>query len=464
MKFNSYSFGEFFRPASKFLVFIFLAASVAGCQWGDEVKTLVQPNPDNFMVLFSDTSTVTTSTVRYDSVMTGGPGRMLIGRYSDPYFGIMHATTFIQPTLQSSLTIPDGAIYDSLVLSMRYEKTSAIYKGSPYSYGDTTKLMTYSAHALLEDILVKSSYYNQNTTAFDPIPLGTKTFYPRPYTDRAVVIKLSDVLGNKIFEQAKANLLTSNDQWIQILKGLMVTAKSTDNGSVVGFLTSSDSTAIQLHYHTSGVDAVTESVFPFNVTAVYNQILGDRSKTALAELPANRRLSLPASKSGEKTFIQEGTGIMTRIDLPNIRTLKDTKYSVANRAFLRVSALKQSVTRNFTAPPAISLYLCDKNNQLLSPLTDLQGTAVRGTYITDLVNNTEYYSFDVSAYVTSLLNSDTDQNEGLLMITSALASGAYPEADLEWSKGVRRLVIGSQKSTTDPGIKLELYYTTVKAQ
>jgi hypothetical protein len=465
MKFNSYSFKRFCSPASKFLVYIGLATAVAGCQWGDEIESLVQSNPDNFQVLFSDTSTVITSTVIYDSVMTGGPSRLLLGRYVDPYFGPVQATTFIQPTLSSSFSLPDGAVYDSLVLSLHYEKTSESYPRRTYVYGDTTKLMTVSVHALQADMMTRNSYYNHNATGYDSVALGKRTFYPRPYSEQTLNVKLSNTLGQAIFDKAKSNQLSSNDDWLALLKGLAVVPQSTDNGAIVGFLTSQDSTSVSLHYHTTGTDDVTKSVQTFKVTAAYNQIIGDRSKTPLAGLK-ERRIALPSAASGERTFIQEGTGILSRIDIPYVRALKDIKYSVANRAFLRVTPLKQSVTRFNPAPPTIYLYLCNKGNEAYSALLDLQGAAVSGKYVIDLINNTEFYSFDVSKYVTDLLNSDRMENEGLLMVTSQLgrSSTQYPEAQVETSLGVRRLVFGSQKNTSDRGIKLELYYTTVKAE
>jgi len=463
MKFTSYSFKRLFSPAIQFLVFIGLASSFAGCQWGDEITAFDQNNPDDFMVLFSDTSTVTISTVRYDSVMTGGPDRMLVGRYVDPYLGKMVATAFLQPTAQSSISIPLEAVYDSLELSVQYYRDA---NKQAYSYGDTTKLMNFSVHALTEDILSKNVYYNVDKTPFDSIPIGSISFYPRPFSNGTLHIKLSDALGANIFTQAKANLITSNERWIEILKGVMITSKPTDNGSVIGFQHVSDSTAIQLHYHTTGLDGITKGVVTFKNTAAYNQILGDRSKTSLAALPNNRRNALPSALSGEKSFIQEGVGIMTRVDFPNIRSLKDTKYSVSNRGFLRITPIKQSITHFFPAPPQLHVFLCDKNNAFLGQLTNLQGSsAIVGSYVNDLINNTEYYSFDVSGYITQILNSTAIENPGLMLVTSALSlSSQYPEANLELSKGVRRLVIGSQKNTSDRGVKLELYYTTVKAQ
>ncbi|UON86186.1 DUF4270 domain-containing protein [Dyadobacter chenwenxiniae] len=60
---------------------------LTSCQWGDDIQALEQPNLDDYSVQFSDTLTVQLSTVGSDSLMTGGPSRMLFGNYTDPYFG-----------------------------------------------------------------------------------------------------------------------------------------------------------------------------------------------------------------------------------------------------------------------------------------------------------------------------------------------------------------------------------------
>lgn len=115
MKLSQYFSKRVFTPVTTVFAGLYLCISMSGCQWGDEVVALKQQNPDDFMVLFSDTSLVKLTTVALDSVQTGGASRLLVGRFMDPYLGKMHATTFFQPQFESNLGIPELAIYDSLV-------------------------------------------------------------------------------------------------------------------------------------------------------------------------------------------------------------------------------------------------------------------------------------------------------------------------------------------------------------
>lgn len=462
MKFISFSFKTFSPAVQKFLVIIGLSISLAGCQWGDEVVSLVQPNQDDFMALFSDSTSVRLATVGEDSVMTGGSGRIFVGRFADPYLGKMHSTSFFQPTLDAGLNLAETAVYDSIILALRYDG---------YYYGDTTKLMNLAVHVLQEDILDKNVYYNEDTTPYDLTPIGKKSFLPNPHTPHKVIkIKLSDDLGKKVFEMAKNNLLTSNSDWINIVKGIALIPGTSDNSAVVGFTYfQNDSTGIQLHYHNQGIDAITKDSATLNVTALYNQVVGDRSQTVLAKLPG-RRFSLPTSQTGNKSFIQAGAGIMTRVDLPSIRQLKDIKYTYANRAYLRITPLYQSATEQFKAPATLYAYYCDKNNNYYSnasglPLavTDLAGSTVSASLINDMLNNTQYYLLDLSQYVSSVLSSDSDDAAGILLRSAPFTgSSTYPDANSEFTKGFHRLIIGSQDNPTDRGVKLELYYTVAK--
>jgi hypothetical protein len=114
-----------------------------------------------------------------------------------------------------------------------------------------------------------------------------------------------------------------------------------------------------------------------------------------------------------------------------------------------------------------------KNNELLIgssdglpvPLYELNGKlAVSGSYYTDLINNKQFYLMDVTSFVSTLVSSDFMQTGGLLIRTSPYGkSTQFYDAGTEFSQTVNRLVIGDQNNS-DPGVKLELYYTHVKAE
>ncbi|TDE10493.1 DUF4270 family protein [Dyadobacter psychrotolerans] len=466
MKFISSCFKTFSAVVPKFLVVTGLSLAFAGCQWGDQIEAIEQPNPDDFTALYSDTTSISISTVAPDSVMTGSSSRLFFGRYKDPYLGKMHAASFFQPSLgESSIALADKAVYDSLILSLRYDG---------YYYGDTMKVMNMSVHALTEDITLKNAYYNSNTTPYEAQPIGKISFYPTPRPNvnnarRDLKIKLSNTLGQKIFDMAKANLITNNTEFINVLKGIVVLPGASDNGSVVGFKTIDANTSIQLHYHTPDIEGVTKDSTVLQLAALYNQLGGDRSQTALAKLPHTIRVALPSAQTQNMSFIQAGPGIMTRVDLPTVRQLKYNNYSFANRAYIYIEPLKLSAEYPFVAPQTLYVYLCDKNNEYIRSagypveLSTLSGAPVTATLTNDLVNNKSFYRIDVSQYVSDILRSDSEEIYGLLLRTSAISTTdpSFPDLNTEFSKGFNRLIIGNQANQNGK-LKLELYYTTVK--
>lgn len=395
--------------------------------------------------------------------MTGGASRLLFGQYVDPYFGKVTATPFTQPTLEGSLTVPEEAVYDSIIVSIGYDK---------YYYGDTTKIMNLGIHAIQSDIMARSSYFNTSTMPYDPKPLGKLRFYPRPKRDSVITVRLSDEFGNKIFDMAKGNLLTAATDWTNVLLGIAIVPGASDNGAVIGIKWPDNATAIQLHYHTVGTEGVVEGYAGIKVNAAYNQILTDRTGTQLVKLPKTKRLSIPSDETGNMSFIQAGAGLVTRIDIPTVRELKYVKYSVANKAFLKLYPVDQSVTDFLTPPAYLYIYRVNKNNEYYSSastggplaLTDLTGsTAIRGVYDRDSLNNEPFYRFDISSYVANILLSDYQIDEGLVLINSQLGGALYPETNTDFVKSVNRLVIaGPNSGRKSP--KLELYYTTVKVK
>lgn len=463
MKFKSYSL----RGSStvhKLLVVIGFAFSLASCEWGDQVESLVQPNPDDFAVLYTDTVTVQLSTVGSDSLMTGGPARLLVGSYTDPYFGKVRTLNFFQPEAENGISVAKDAEYDSLMLSLRYDR---------YWYGDTTKAINLTVYKLLSDIFEKGSYWNGNSTTYDPAPIGKIAFLPRPYTTKSVKIKLSDVLGKQIFQMAQDSKLSTHEDWLNLVKGLAIMPAASDNGAVIGFLSSDDSTSLQLHYHTPLVSEFKKDSTVLPLKGSYNQITSDRKGTQLAKLADSRRIALPSEQSGNMSFIQNGTGIMTRVDFPYLKNLKYIKYTAANRAFLRITPLRASVTDILKVPSALYVYRADKNNEYYRstsgplPLYELsagQPQPVAAPYMTDFINNKQYYLLDVSAYVTEIMASENDDVGGLILRAGPFAANSsFQDADTEVSKSVTRMVIGNRQNQ-DPGVKLELYYTTVKAK
>ena len=480
MKFISYCSQAFCPVVSKFLIVTGLSLSFASCQWGDQIDALVQPDADDFTAVYSDTNSVVLSTLKLDSLMTGASSRLLVGQFSDPYLGKMHSTAFIQfsTTTQDgdrALTLPENAIYDSLGLALRYDG---------YYYGDTTQVMNVDVYELTSDLTLKTdltpiqAIYNYHSTPYNAKAIGTAKIYPRPRPRSGTIgeganrgearVKISDVLGKKIFDSVKANKINNSAQWIELLKGFAIKA-SMGNHSVVGF--TRNNTALRLYYHTPGaVEGITEDSLSTTLWANYNQTLGDRSGTVLSRLPDTYRSSLPSSQTGNISFVQAGTGIMTRLDFPGLGEYKYLNYTFANSAKLIIEPLRGSSSRSFFLPASLYAYIADKNNDYVtnngSPVSGLTGVAA-ATLTTDLVNDRQYYILDVTDFIRSSFQNESLENYGLLLRTSSpiptTSNFTMLDGNTEFSKSFDRIVIGDQ-ANPNGRLKLEIKYTSIKAQ
>lgn len=422
-------------------VFCFLGMLIFfGCQSGDDDLSIVKPNPDDFVVRYTDTLTVNLSTVPTDSILTDPASRLLAGSYQDVYMGKVQSVTYVQPEFSAGLAPDTKAVYDSLILSLAYE----------YYYGDTTQYQTFSVHKLMEDIS-KDTYYNNNSTPYEATPIGTIRFKPKPNSKKPLYIKLSDDFGQMLFEQGKLNKLKTSEEFLALFKGVALVPDPTENTVILGFTASNDSTAVKLYHHVNQADGKVKTTNSFKVNKGFNQTIVNRTNTVLSALGSNAKTSLSSTKSGNMSFIQNGTGLKTRIDIPFVKTLKSVGNIIVNRAFLRIEPIKSSVSKYITAPATLSLYNCNKNNLLLSQVTDLNGNAVTATFVDDIINNKSYYQFDVSEYVIALIAQESDLMEtGLLL---------FPSADVATS--FSRVVFGDQKNTSG-NTKLEVYYTYIK--
>ncbi len=123
-------------------------------------------------------------------------------------------------------------------------------------------------YKLFSDILEKDSYWNHNSTVFEPTPVRKVRIVRRPTTIDVLKMRLSDVLGKQIFQMAKDNKLTSNTDWINLVKGLAIMPAATDNGSVIGLkCVGAWIVLLQLHYHTPLVSEYKKDSTIFKIEA-----------------------------------------------------------------------------------------------------------------------------------------------------------------------------------------------------
>ncbi len=420
------------------------------CEWGEGNLSLLRSNPDNFTVIFTDTATVNISTVFLDSLGTTG-NRLLVGGYADPYLGKVRAESYLRTVFNGGFKPESRAVFDSLVLSLKYD----------YHYGDTLQRQTIRVHQVTEDLGHKDkSYQNVNKSAYSTAPIGAATFLARPLRGTRLQIRLADALGQTMMDMSRNNTLQTDADWQKIFRGVALVPGTENNGPMLGFL--KDSTQIILYYHTSESNGITSSSYRVEPSHIaYNYIGSDRAGT---KLPVAPKLSdrISSSQTDNLSFIQSGVGVMTRIDLPYMRSFKYNANGRVriNKALLRIVPFRDETIRTLTPPVNLSLFRCNLRNQVTGVVFGgAAGAGVTGRYFQDTFNNNYNYELDITQYITELIDplensntmirSNVDNGEGLLLrITD------------EYNNSLSRLAIGDQRHpryTT----RLEIYYTYI---
>lgn len=399
---------------------IALAINETSCVKGDEAIGSQFMNSD-VNVKYVDSLTVNLSSYLMDSIVSSNRNVAVVGSYVDPesIFGITQSTSYVifnTPGLISvgNLSGLQGApVYDSLILTLRY---SGLY------YGDTLQPLKFSLHRVNQDIVFPTSnqyLYNTSSFSYDADNIGEVEIFPRPNTsDQTVTIKLASSLGTELLDKLAngSDELATQDNFVNFFKGIAFVADST-NSSIVGFNINSTSMFMNLYYHNDGdvVKASQEVQFnPCLLDHQFNHIYSNRTNSPLTKdlntVPTN------SSNTGNYSFVQGGTGIVTRVDFPYLSSL--LKYNPNMQVLRAVLVVQPLVPRNLDYLPSnLNLYFTNKFNDFVSIVSDSNGNPEGGNlYVDGVIPSNSTYSWDVTTFVNTVLGANSKNLNGLLIV------------------------------------------------
>ncbi|HMG81878.1 MAG TPA: DUF4270 family protein [Ferruginibacter sp.] len=429
------------------IISYFLSISISSCEKASIVigTDFIANTPTN--IAYVDTLTTQISTVYVDSFITSAPAALLIGDYTDAYFGVVSSRSFMQFGLPASSTIiPSGSIYDSTEIILRFN--------NKYYYGDTSKPFTINVNQLADPITLQPNqpvFYNIDSFSYNPatIVLGS-TQLPniRPAVIDTLSITLNgDSTGKDLFNKfvTGAPEIQNNPAFLNYFKGLAISGSGSN--SMVGAF--KDSIEMRLHYHTPGGNNYT--YLSFNMTNPINQfnnIRVNRTGTAIASLSATNKI-LPSSVTGNAGYLQYTTGSMVKISFPflrNILTLPNFVKII--KAQLLVKPVKNSFSLTYALPPQLILAQTDITNAI--------GTTIPGTgnlYIDQLQGFGTSYTYDLTRYFQQLIQIPDDNNVygyGLLLL---------PPNE---TAILNRLVVGDIRQSQNYATEVQIYYAAVQ--
>ncbi|MBS7252630.1 DUF4270 family protein [Flavobacterium branchiicola] len=436
----------------KFLLMFFFAITLLSCGTDTDAGEFVVGSDYlavNNKVIMIDTVSVEMSTINFDSLVTSGQSRILLGNYDDPIFGKVQSNSYFQ--LSGAIYALNSGGSDTEATNFVFDSIAMILKYDKYYFGDTTKVQTLDIHRLIQKVKPNTddaSFYNNSSLAYNTESLGTISYIPRPLGKDSIVIKMNDTFGSELFQKIKKREVTGFDNFTEYLKGLVIVPSTSNSSSVVGFHAATSK--LRLYYSKYQADTETSYFVDFTILDIskqFNSISLDKTGTLLSSLPVSSK-ALSSSLLNKQGFIQSGTGVACRIDFPNIKQLKyiSENGAIVN-AELILKAVNNTYTQQYPLADSLTVYVGDNLNRISGSLQNAAGTAVFGILNkkSDEFNENVGYTIPVGNFLQKEMLKQSDSRSNLILTLPGI------------NKTVNRIVLGDQKNLNNK-IQLKIYY------
>ena len=372
-------------------------------------------------LVYVDTVAVQLSTVVADSFETNGATSLLLGKYKDPYLGIVSAKPFFQ--ISSPAEIPDipvTAVFDSLVF---------IIRTNHYYYGDTSRFQTINVNELAQPVIYSynDKIYNTSQVAIKPVPLGTKTMKISPSATDSIVIRLDNTKGTELFDKLvqKDNDVKLAANFLNYFKGISLSVNGNDTTAIYGLAGTTNMVMRLIYHHTTPAIENKYVDFPFLANdLVFNQVLADRTGTTLAGISGSPGVKeISSLLTGNHAFSQYGTGILLKLTFPSLKGVIKTDNIVKlvkAELIFRPAALSFDRYR-YMLPSSMYMLQTDGSNTGGAQVLDSTGlnTAYGLPVIDEVYGENTYYRFNVTAYINRMLNTAGSEDDGFFLLENA---------------------------------------------
>lgn len=385
----------------KFLLFLLCCASLlTSCSKPDSIPTLEVGQDftnSNVRVISIDTFAVELSTYKIDSIVTSSSNRILIGQYSDEIFGITKAESYME-LIPSNYSIPNDAKLDSIALILNYDG---------YFYSDTLKTSSISVHLLKDEVRPEDDeFYNTSTIPYEEIPVASIQYQPEPQREDSLYISIPNTVGQLIFDKIQDEVINDREEFRNDFKGFALLPGMSDDSSVIGFTTDNTETYLRFFYTLEDSEFEDdEQTFDLSINSVesfptyYNNIQSNAQGTYLEAL-TDQEIDLSSNAANNRSYIQAGVGIITKIDFPSIKNVQEIPGTgTILDAILRIKPPPQ--TYNDLLPIRDSLFVnyADQNNNIGVQLANGLGEIYATINENDKEFNEIAYEIPISTYL-----------------------------------------------------------------
>ena len=409
---------------------------------------------------YTDTLSIQSSTIQLDSTYTSGPSAFLFGSLKDANVGQISSNFYTQISNVDTLRAKDNATLTELKLRLVYSS----YRG------DTTKLQTMKIYKLTDTLSRLIPYFSNNKSNIESAPIKTISFYPRPIkrfiADGDTVsmdtleIDLKNELGKEFMAFSK-NVETSNggSAFRKIFKGFYFENSSAPNGAILSF----HSGISRLDFRYLNPNDTTKYYAPFHfslstysqteVLAKYNQFDKNRTGSLISNLQIPGQ-AVPASQSQNKTFVQKGLGLGTKLKIPYLNKLKQNKYIAINKAELIVEPTSDVPSDLFLTKLSIIRGNSGKNRPLRNSygLSYFLSEGASGFNTATYNSSAKNYTFNITSLVQNILSGRELTDE--ILITPEISAISTSETGFVGDQ-VNYVALNALKT------KIRLYYSYI---
>lgn len=442
---------------------------LSGCQNTDSIGLDVDPNTD-LNAVFTDTITITSATVREDTVLTNTLTQYPLGYLTDPIFGKTTANIAMSLTLDPpGLSFGTSPVLDSAVLVLNYGKEF---------YGDSTSLFQIEVHQLNSPLNATTRYYNTMPQSYNSTVIGSKNLR-FSIKDSVKVTEIvtggADIQKNKAphiripinssfitsnFLNATTNTLSSNALLNKELKGFYLTinkAQSTGAGGIA-FFNLTDSSRLEVYYKNQNGAVIDTTMHKFPIVNNSVPVIADfKHDYTGTNIPNSLNKT---STQLDFTYVQGLAGLNTKIRFPYIEKLKSLGNITINKAELVVYVV--GGTDTFKPASRLIMYRNDIANQkqFIPDFSTDQSVSLTDLEFGGFFDPTnKRYKFLITTYIQDILKGKIKQYDTFI---APVEVGFNRAGGISASGNTAgQSVIGSGKSGVSYKMKLNIIYSKI---
>lgn len=410
---------------------------------------------------YTDTLSLDMGTVLVDSVYSNASAHYFLGTLSNPYIGAVRSSFFTQFANIDSIKASETSRYESLKMRLVYKSFM----------GDTNQVQRFNLYRLKDSLVLSRRYLTNSTVAYDPSPIGTFSFTPRPLKGRTPLndslrfdtldVMLPASLGREFLSNYKDKTIAGGGSGFRkSFYGFYVeSANTSNNTAIIGFNPAYSS--IELKYRNAG-DTVSK-VIPYyfslttaltnqEVQARFNRIEAQRTGSMVANLTKVGDF-VDAKRSNHRSFVAKGAGLATYIKIPYLKNLIGNRYLAVNKAELVLESSgevpKEEILQVLSLAKVNDQKKLMRNSNGVAFLTAEGGASFQTAVYNE---NTKTYTFNITSHMQNMLSGREKAQD--FMVTSDLSSISSTEAGLIVDQ-IKYISLNSLKA------KIKLYYSFV---